>query len=119
MTINPAVRNVVIILAVAALIALLPGGGTVTQVVLTTIYVVFLAAMGWVGSVVYRERRSSLYLLGDRKRALLYGAVVALAVTLSATSRLWSSGAGSVAWLVIIGVSVYAIFAVVWAARKY
>ena len=71
------------------------------------------------GSIFYRERRRSLYLLGERRRALLYGAIVVLAVTLTATSRLWASSAGSVAWLVLVGASIYAIFAVVWAARRY
>ena len=40
-------------------------------------------------------------------------------LTLTATSRLLGSGAGSVAWLLLLGGSVYAVFAVLWSARKY
>ena len=47
------------------------------------------------------------------------GAVGVLAVTLTATHRLWASPAGSIAWLVLVGASVYVGFAVVWAARRY
>ncbi|HEY2317673.1 MAG TPA: hypothetical protein VGH67_05200 [Solirubrobacteraceae bacterium] len=116
---NATVRNVAIIAALAALVAILPGGGTGASVVLTALYLIFLVALVWVATIMYREHRSSLYLLGDGKRALLYGAAGVLAVTLTATQRLWSSPAGSVAWLVLVGVSVYVGFAIVWAARRY
>ncbi len=118
MSISATARNVIIVLALAAIVAFVPGGGTGSSVILTAVYLIFLAALGWVGSIFYRERRGSLYLLGDRRRAVLYGAVVVLAVTLTATSRLWGSPAGSVAWLVLVGGAVYAIFAIVWAARR-
>jgi hypothetical protein len=32
---------------------------------------------------------------------------------------MWKTSAGSVAWLVLIGACVYALFAVYWSARKY
>ncbi|HWE14600.1 MAG TPA: hypothetical protein VG365_13850 [Solirubrobacteraceae bacterium] len=119
MSISSTVRNVLIVALLAAVVAFAPGGGTGGSVVLTAVYLVFLGALGWVGSIVYRERRGSLFLLSHRRRALLYGAIVVLVITFTATSRLWASSAGSVAWLVLIGVSIYAIFAVVWAARRY
>jgi hypothetical protein len=119
MSISSTVRNVIIVLALAAIVAFVPGGGTGSSVILTVVYLVFLGALGWVGSILYRERRGSLYLLGDGRRAVLYGAIVVLAVTLTATHRLWGSSAGSVAWLVLVGASIYAIFAIVWAARRY
>ncbi|HZE06468.1 MAG TPA: hypothetical protein VE127_14660 [Solirubrobacteraceae bacterium] len=119
MSLTPAVRNILIIAVIAAIVAIVPGGGTATGVILTALYLAFLAAAGWVASIIYRERRGSLYLLGDGRRAVLYGAVAVLAVTLTATSRLWGSPAGSVAWLVLVAGAVYAVFAVVWAARRY
>ncbi|MGZ4166650.1 MAG: hypothetical protein ACXVR1_01795 [Solirubrobacteraceae bacterium] len=116
---NATVRNVVIIAVLAALVAILPGGGTGANVVLTAISLIFLSALVWVATIMYREHRGSLYLLGDGKRALLYGAAGVLAVTLTATQRLWNSPAGSVAWLVLVGASVYVGVAVIWAARRY
>jgi hypothetical protein len=116
---NATVRNIIIILLLAAVVSILPGGGTAATVLLTALSLAFLAAIAWVATILYREHRGSLYLLGDGKRALLYAAVVVLAVTLTATPRLWQTSAGSVAWLVLVGVSVYAGFSVLWAARRY
>jgi hypothetical protein len=119
MKVSPAVRNVAIIAVLAAMVAILPGGGTAANVVITGLYLIFLGAAVWVATIMYREHRGSLYLLPESRRALLYIAVAVLAVTLTATHRLWNSPAGSVAWLVLVGGSVYAGFAVIWAARRY
>ena len=119
MNVSPTVRNVVIIAALAAMVAILPGGGAGAHVVLTGLYLIFLGTTIWVASVLYREHRGTLYLLPDSRRALLYIAVAVVAVTLTATNKLWATPAGSVAWLVLIGASVYAGFAVIWAARRY
>jgi hypothetical protein len=117
--VSKTVRNVIIVLAIAAVVDFAPGGGTGSNVVLQAVWLVFLAAMVWVASILYRERRTELYSLGDGRRAALYGAIAVAAVTLTATSRLWNSAAGSVAWLVLIGGAVYVAFAVLWSARRY
>jgi hypothetical protein len=80
---------------------------------------VFLATLGWFAMTMYRQHRLSLYGLGDRKRAILYAAIAVATLTLTGTSRLWSTSAGSVAWLVLIGAAVYAVVAIVWSARRY
>jgi hypothetical protein len=67
----------------------------------------------------YRQHRTSLYSLGERRRALLYVAVAVAAVVLTGTTRLWHTSAGQVAWLVLLGAAVYAVVAVFWSARKY
>jgi hypothetical protein len=119
MNINPVARNIAIIAVLAAMVAFLPGGGPTARVVLTGLYLIFLGATIWVASILYRERRDTLYMLSDGRRALLYGAVGVLAVTLTATSRLWASSAGAIAWLVLVAASIYTGCAVVWAARRY
>ena len=50
-------------LAIAAMVAILPGGGTGANVVLHAVSLIFLAALAWVAAIIYREHRSSLYLL--------------------------------------------------------
>lgn len=119
MSINANVRNVVIVLALAAVVALLPGGGTTANVVLQAISLIFLVAIIWVAAIMYREHRTALYALGDGRRAALYAALGVLALTLTATAQLWRTSAGSVAWLVLVGASVYTGGAVIWAARKF
>lgn len=119
MRINANARNIVIVLAIAAVIALVPGGGTTANVIIQAISLAFLAAIAWVALQMYREHRTTLYSFGDRRRAALYAAAAVLAVTLTATARLWQSPAGSVAWLILLGGAVYTGGAVIWAARKY
>ena len=46
-------------------------------------------------------------------------AVGVLAVTFTATSRLWSSSPGGVAWLVLIAGAIYAGGSVLYSARRY
>ncbi|MGH2873567.1 MAG: hypothetical protein ACRDL5_14040 [Solirubrobacteraceae bacterium] len=112
------IRNIAIVFAVAAAIAILPGGGTAALLVGTAITLAFLGSAAWVASILYREHRDTIYLLGDGRRVIVYLALAVLAVTLTATSRLWHTPLGEIAWLVLIGVSVYAVAAVVWAARR-
>jgi hypothetical protein len=112
-------RNIAIIVAIAAIVDLVPGGGTAASVVVQAVSLIFLGALGWILAIVYRQHRNELYSLGDRKRTSLYVAVGVLAVTLTATSRLWDSALGSVAWLVLVAGAVYAGGAVLWSARRY
>lgn len=112
-------RNIAIVLVIAALVAVLPGGGTGANVALQAVSLAFLATLAWFASVSYRQNRATLYGLGDRRRALLYVALGGAAVTLTATTKLWSSPGGSVAWLVLMGAAIYAVFAIFWSARKY
>ena len=79
---------------------------------------VFLASIAWVASVMYRQHRVALYSLGDVSagRCTERSAVAALTLT---ASRGCGRGAGKIAWLVLLGGAVYAVFAVIWSARKY
>jgi len=112
-------RNIAIILAIAALVTVIPGGGTGANVALQALYLVFLAALGWLAALTYRQHRLTLYSLGERRRAILYVALAVGALALTGTTRLWHSPAGSVAWLVLIGAALYAAIAVLWSARRY
>jgi hypothetical protein len=113
------VRNIAIVLAIAALVVLLPGGGTGASVAIQAVSLAFLASLAWIASRLYREHRVALYSLGDARRAVLYGAIAVAALTLTATSRLWQTGTGEIVWFALLGGAAYAAFAVVWAARKY
>ena len=114
-----AVRNILIVAAIAALVVLVPGGGTGANVAIQAVSLVFLGALAWVASVMYRQHRMELYGLGDTRRAIVYAALAVAALTLTATRRLWETGAGSAVWLVLMAGAAYAIFAVAWSARKY
>jgi len=112
-------RNIVIVLVIAALVVLIPGGGTGASVAIQAVSLAFLASLAWIASRLYREHRVALYSLGDARRATLYGAAAVAALTLTATPRLWQTATGEIVWFALLGGAAYAVFAVIWAARKY
>lgn len=118
MNLNTA-RNILIVLVIAALVVIVPGGGTGASVATQAVSIVFLGALGWFASIMYRQHRVDLYSLGDRRRGALYAAVGVGTLALTATSRMWATSGGSVAWLLLVGGAAYTVFAVVWSARKY
>lgn len=113
------VRNILIVFAIAALVVLIPGGGTGARVAIQAVSLIFLAALGWAASIMYRQHRTALYSLGDGRRAILYAAVAVAALTLTATPRLWHTGAGTIAWFALLAGASYTVFTVVWSARRY
>jgi hypothetical protein len=113
------VRNIAIVLVIAALVVLIPGGGTGASIAIQAVSLAFLASLAWIASRLYREHRVAIYSLGDARRAILYGAIAVAALTLTATSRLWETGTGEIVWFALLGGAAYAAFAVIWAARKY
>lgn len=114
-----AARNIAIVLAIAALVVLVPGGGSGASFALQAVSLLFLGVIGWFGYFSYRQHRLSLYGLGDRRRAVLYASVGLVVLTLTATSRLFNTTAGRVVWLLLLVAAAYAAFAVVWSARRY
>jgi hypothetical protein len=119
LNINPNVRNVAIVLIIAALVVLIPGGGTGANVALQAASLAFLATFAWVAFRLYREHRVALYSLGDSRRLIVYAAVGAAAVVFTASHRMFATGAGTIAWIALIAGCAYAVFAVVYSARKY
>ncbi len=119
MKLNENVRNLLIILVIAALVVVIPGGGTAANVALQAVSLGFLFAVAWIASRLYREHRITLYSLGDRRRAIVYGAAGVVTLTLSASARLFASGLGRVVWIVLVAGAVFAVFAVFRASREY
>ena len=118
MTIRAA-RNITIILALSAVVAFVPGGGTGSQIVIQTVSIAFLAVIAWFAMLMYRQHRVALYSLGDGRRAGLYAAVGVAVLTLSATGRLLATGPGVLLWFVLVAGAAYTVIAIVWAARSY
>jgi hypothetical protein len=117
---NKTARNILIVLALAAIVGTLSGGVTAANVAIQAVTLVFLGTLCWFASIMYRQHRDTLYSLGEGRRAVLYVAIGVGTLTLTATSRMWNAGgAASVAWLVLLGGAAYAAFAVLWSARKY
>jgi hypothetical protein len=114
-----AIVYIAIILALAAAVALLPGGGTAAGAVGTALSIAFLGTLAWFGARLYRENRTALMSLEDRWRAILYGAIGVVVVTLAATSRLWLTSAGVIAWFALLFAAAYALYATWRHSRQY
>src|SRR5690606_26268919 len=112
-------RNVAIIAALAAVVALVPGGGDAGEGILQALVIAMLSFIAWFAVRLYREHRTDLYALGDRRRAILYGALALVTLTITATDRLWDTGLGLLAWFALIGIGVYGAYTVVRSARQY
>jgi hypothetical protein len=113
------VRNVAILLVLAAAVAFLPGGHRAAYTVRTVLGVAFSAGLAYAGLWFYRQRRVDLYSLGDGRRALVYGAIGVGVVMLAAKTRMWETGFGELIWFVLLGLVGYALFAVYRYSRSY
>lgn len=112
-------RNIAIVLLLAALVDVVPGGGPAARTLIQLISLAFLGAIAWVASRLYREHRMSLYALGDRRRAILYIAVGVATLTFTASSRLFHTGIGSLVWLLLLAGCAFAVFRVFRSSREY
>ena len=98
----------------------LPGGGTAADVVSNVLGIAFAAGLVFLGYRLYMENRSSLFVLEDKVRALLYGSLVLVALALIATQRLWDEGGlGVLVWLALIGAGAYGCVTVYRTSREY
>lgn len=112
-------RNVAIVLLIAAAVEFLPGGGRAANTFSAFLSVVFAAGLGYMGVRLYRERRVDIYGLGDRQRALLYGALAVGVFAAAARPRMWQTAFGEFLWFVLVGLVVYTLVAVYRFARTY
>lgn len=88
-------RSVGVLLAIAALIAFLPGGDDVSSVASRTLSLAFISVIVFGISWAYRHNRFDLEPLTPRTRALLYSAIGLLAVAFAASSRLTPTAGGT------------------------
>jgi hypothetical protein len=118
---NKHLRNIAIIVVLAAAVWKLPGGGDTSDAILALLLVILWAGVLFFGYRLYMEHRMTIHSLDDRMRALLYGSLVVVVLTLVATSRLWNEagGLGVLIWFGLLGLAAWGI-ATVWRAyREY
>lgn len=112
-------RNIAIVLAIAAAVYFLPGGGRAASTFAAALWVGFGLGIGYLAVRLYRERRVWLYGLGDRHRALLYGGIATGVFAYVGRARMWSSEVGKPAWFVLVGCALYSLFLVYRHVRTY
>jgi hypothetical protein len=117
--VNKTARNVLIVVAVAAAVAFLPGGGRTAELVWALLGIALTVTFVFLGIRFYRESRVAIFSLGDKHRALAYGAIAAVVVALAGRRELIQTGLGSLVFVVLIAGALGAGYAVFKHHRAY
>jgi Sec-independent protein secretion pathway component TatC len=113
------VRNVAIIMLLALGVAFTPGGGNAVDTVFTALTMAFLAGIVWMLYTLSRQNQLTLATLSDGRRAIFYAAFGLIALLIAGTDKLFSSGGGTLIWIVLLGASVAAIWRIWLEANTY
>ena len=100
-------------------VAFLPGGGNLAEAVITALIMVLLGGIAWMLYVLSRENQLTLSTLTDGRRAVFYGAFGMLALLVAGSDKMFSTGGGTLLWIVLLGISVAAIWRVWMEASSY
>jgi hypothetical protein len=108
-----------IVAALAAVVAFVPHGGStagfigrVVSVALTILFVLFAVRL-------YQTFRDDIYGLGERHRAILYGAFGGFVLAMAWRDRLFDSAAGSLLWVAMIAAALGGLYACFMRWRAY
>lgn len=112
-------RNVAIVLLIAAAVFALPGGGRAASTFEAVLLVAFGVGIAYLGLRLYRENRVALHGLGDRYRAMLYGAFALGVFAVIARAAMWQTGLGELLWFALVGLVVYTLIVVYRYWRTY
>ncbi|HYG96768.1 MAG TPA: hypothetical protein VD741_06625 [Solirubrobacterales bacterium] len=105
-------RNVAIVMLLALVVAFMPGGGNLAEALLTALTMGLLAGIAWMVYTVSRQNQLTLATLSDGRRAVLYGAVGLLALLIAGSDKLFSTGGGTLLWILLLALAVGAIWRV-------
>ena len=113
-------RNVAIIVLLALVVWLVPGGGTGAVTVSNVLSVILFAGLAFFAYRMYMEHRIAIMDMPDRTRTTLYISVAVLLFALVATSRAWNGGGPLILlWFAVIGAAIYGLVAVFRWTREY
>jgi hypothetical protein len=105
-------RNVAIILALAFVVAVVPGGGEGADVVFAILSMAFLTVIAWAAYRFHQEREMTLLGMTDGQRGLIYGAIGAIALLLVGAEE-FDFGGGFVLWIALLAGAI-AVAVITW-----
>ena len=107
------IRNVLIIIGLALVVWLVPGGGAGSSTIYNLLTIILTAGLLFFGYRLYMEHRATIFGIGDNQRAILYGAVAVACIALLATSKLWDEGGlGVLIWMGLLGLAAWGLYRV-------
>ena len=114
------IRNILIIVGLALVVWLVPGGDTAASTISNLLTLVFVAGLLFFGYRMYMEHRETILGLAERQRGIFYAAIALATITIVATGRMWDAGGlGAILWLAFLGLAVWGVYSVWRAYREY
>jgi hypothetical protein len=113
------IRNVAIIMALALIVDVAPGGGAAADTVLTLLIMTFMAVIAWFVFRFYRDQELTIAGLTDVQRAGLFGSVGAIALLIVGFDELTSFAGGLLLWIALMAGAVAAIVLIWRSATTY
>jgi hypothetical protein len=106
-----------VIMLVALVLVVLPGGGNALDVVLTLLTIAFLAAIALLAHRLYHQYRLDIDSLDPNLRLALFGSVGLAILTFVATDRLFDEGGiGILLWFALLALCSYGLY---WTWTRY
>lgn len=106
-------RNVAIVMLLALVVAVVPGGDAAADTILVAISMAFLVAIAWFCYRLYVDQQLTLDSMTDGRRAILYGAVGAIALLIVGYEEFSGWAGGVLVWIALLAAAIGAIF-LVW-----
>lgn len=108
-----------ILMALAFAVAFVPAGGNIAEAIFTALTMGFLAAIAWMVYVLSRQNQLTLATLSDARRGILYGALGLIALLIAGSDEMFGTGGGTLAWILLLGASIAAIWRIWTEANTY
>ena len=106
-----------VVMLVALVIVVLPGGGNALEVVLTLLSIAFLAAIAFIGYRLYRQYSFDIETLEPNVRLTLYASIGLAVITFVGTNRLFDAGGlGVLLWFALLDLCSYGLY---WTWTRY
>lgn len=106
-----------VVMLVALVIVVLPGGGNALQVILTLLSIAFLAAIAFLGYRLYRQYSFDIETLEPNARLALYASIGLAVITFVGTNRLFDAGGlGVLLWFALLALCSYGLY---WTWTRY
>ncbi|MCA1677762.1 MAG: hypothetical protein LC777_01845 [Actinobacteria bacterium] len=112
-------RNIGIVLALALVVWLVPGGGEGASVVQQVLSAVFIVMIVLIVGRLYMQFRGEIFSLGDLWRFALYAAIGVAIVTVAGSRRLFETAPGTLIWFALIAAASYTLYLVWQQYRSY
>lgn len=112
-----AARNIAIIAVLAFGVAFLPRGGDVASAVFTSITMAFLTVIVLAVYRASQSNRMTLLALPESRRFVLYSALGLIVLLIAGASKMFDTGLGTLAWILLLGSAGVGIW-LVWSEAK-